>query len=116
MASVQDCERALRSLTDRFSALDADVRARHALDRTVAWHVLDLDVVFTVRVADGVMGPLRCADATGALDDAQVRLAATSDDVVALASGALTAPAAWATGRLKVEASVLDLLRLRSWL
>jgi putative sterol carrier protein len=46
----------------------------------------------------------------------QVRLAASSDDLVALVSGDLTPPVAWATGRLTVEASVLDLLRLRSLL
>ena len=47
---------------------------------------------------------------------AQVRLAASSDDLVALVAGDLTLGAAWATGRLVVEASVLDLLRLRSLL
>ncbi len=116
MASVQDCERALLTLTDRFSALDAGIRSRYALERTVSWHVVDLEVVFTVRVADGEMGELKCADASAVLDDAQVRLTTDSDDLIALAGGALSPPAAWATGRLTVEAGVLDLLRLRSWL
>jgi len=116
VASVQECERALLSLTARFAAVDPQTRARYAVDRTLSWHVTDLDVVFTVRVADGAMSALQCVAAPDGSRDAQVRLAAASDDVVALASGALTAPAAWATGRLKVEASVGDLLRLRSWL
>lgn len=116
MASVQDCERALLSLTDRVAAVDAATRSRYAVDRTISWHVTDLDVVFAVRVADGALGSLHRADATDALEQAQVRLAARSDDLVALASGALTPPTAWASGRLRVEASVLDLLRLRSWL
>ena len=116
MASVQDCERALRSLLDRYAAVDADTRTRHAVDRTVSWHVTDLDVVFRVRVADGVMGELQRTAAAYDVDEAQVRLAAASDDLVALARGALAPPAAWASGRLRVEASVLDLLRLRSWL
>ena len=116
MASVQECEQALLSLTERFAAVDAETRAKHAVDRTIAWHVTDLDVVFTVRVADGTMSALRCVEAPGSGQDAQVRLAAHSDDVLALASGALTPPAAWASGRLTVEASVLDLLRLRTWL
>jgi predicted lipid carrier protein YhbT len=116
VASVQDCERALRSLLDRYAAVDADTRTRHAVDRTISWHVTDLDVVFRVRVADGVMGELQHAAAVSGVDGAQVRLAAASDDLVALACGALSPPAAWASGRLRVEASVLDLLRLRSWL
>ena len=116
MASVQECERALRLPVDRFAAVDAQTRARHALDRTVSWHVTDLDVVFCVRVADGVMRALLCVDAGSPLEDAQIRLSATSDDLVALAAGALAPSAAWATGRLTVSASVLDLLRLRSFL
>jgi len=116
VASVQDCERALLALADRVAAVDAGTRSRYAVDRTLSWHITDLDVVFTVQVADGELGALRRVEAGGPAGDAQVRLAACSDDVVALATGALTPPAAWATGRLKVEASVLDLLRLRSWL
>ena len=116
MASVEDCERALRSLADRFAAVDPQTRSRHTVDRTVSWHVTDLDVVFSVRVSDGELGALQRVEAAAPGEDAQVRLAACSDDLVALARGTLTPPAAWATGRLKVEASVLDLLRLRSWL
>lgn len=115
MASVQDCEQALLALADRFAAVDAQTRSRYTVDRTVSWHVTDLDVVFSVRVSDGELGALQQVPAAAPVD-AQVRLAACSDDLVALATGGLTPPAAWATGRLKVEASVLDLLRLRSWL
>ena len=116
MASVQECERALLALADRVASVDAQTRSRYAVDRTLSWHVTDLDVVFSVQVSDGALGDLRRADAATSDGGAQVRLAACSDDLVALATGRLTPPAAWATGRLKVEASVLDLLRLRSWL
>jgi putative sterol carrier protein len=37
----------------------------------------------------------------------------TSDDLLALVAGQLKVPAAWATGRIKVEAGVRDLLTLR---
>ena len=71
---------------------------------------LDTDVLGAVRGGADSLLVL-----TG-VTDRQVRLAATSDDLVALVAGALTPPAAWATGRLTVEASVLDLLRLRALL
>jgi predicted lipid carrier protein YhbT len=116
VASVEDCERALRSLVERYAAVDAETRSRHVVDRTVSWHVTDLDVVFSVRVTDGTMSALQRTAADASAADAQVRLASASDDVLALVSGALTPPAAWASGRLRVEASVLDLLRVRSWL
>jgi predicted lipid carrier protein YhbT len=82
------------------------------VDRTVSCAVTDLGVVFTGRVdGDGLTGIRTTDDAA-----AQVRLAASSDDIVALSEGRLGVPAAWATGRLKIEASVLDLLKLRALL
>ncbi|KDN82466.1 hypothetical protein KCH_57590 [Kitasatospora cheerisanensis KCTC 2395] len=47
---------------------------------------------------------------------ADIRLTTTGDDLVALVDGRLPFPTAWATGRLKLDASFLDLLRLRSLL
>lgn len=115
MASLQECEGALQTLAARFAAVDPDVRRRHAVDRTVSCRVPDLAVVFHVRLTDGDVAELQCRP-DGELAEAQVRLTAASDDLVALVSGELTPPRAWATGRLTVEASVLDLLRLRSLL
>ena len=116
MASVQDCERALRALVERLADVDPGTRAKHAVDRTISCRVVDLDVVFAVQVEDGAVSDLTCSRAGAAASQAQVRLTAQSDDLVALATGSLPPPLAWATGRLKVEASVLDLLRLRALL
>jgi putative sterol carrier protein len=38
----------------------------------------------------------------------------TSDDLVALVHGDLKMATAWATGRVKIDAGVRDLVRLRS--
>ncbi len=116
MASVQDCERALQTLADRLATVDADTRARHAVDRTIACFVPDLDVVFAVDVAAGVISELRRTSTVDALEQAQIRLTAFSDDLIALVTGALPPPLAWVSGRVKVQAGVLDLLRLRSLL
>ena len=116
MASQQECAAALQDLASRFAALDPDVRRRHAGDRTVSCRVPDLAVVFSVRVCDGSVVELDCRPEHHAVAPAQVRLTAGSDDLVALVAGDLLPPVAWATGRLTVEASVLDLLRLRSLL
>ena len=116
MASLQECEAALEALATRLAAVDPDLRRKHAVDRTVSCRLVDLGVVFHVRLADGSVADLHCRPEHEPTGQAQVRLAATSDDLVALVSGDLTPPVAWATGRLTVEASVLDLLRLRSLL
>ena len=116
MASLQECEAALQDLAQRVAAVDPELRRRHAVDRTVSCRVPDLAVVFHVRLTDGSVADLRCHDEQDAADQAQVRLAASSDDLVARGAGDLTPPVAWATGRLTVEASVLDLLLLRALL
>ena len=50
------------------------------------------------------------------LDDAQIRLTVSSDDLLAVTNGDLPFSSAWAEGRLKIEASVLDMIRLRGML
>jgi predicted lipid carrier protein YhbT len=116
VASLQECEVALQDLAKRFAAVDTELRRRHAVDRTVSCRVPDLAVVFHVQLTDGSVVDLQCRPEHDEQAPAQVRLAAASDDLVALVAGDLTPPVAWATGRLTVEASVLDLLRLRSLL
>ena len=113
MASVQECEQALISLGDRLAAVDPDVRSRYSVSRSVSCRVADLDVVFRAQVDQAGIEDVRCEEGP---DDgsAQIRLATTSDDLVALVHGDLSPPVAWATGRLRIEASVLDLLKLRS--
>ena len=115
MATVQECERALRELAERLAAVDPELRARHVVSRTLACRVPDLEVVFLARLTDDGIEELRCSDGEHT-DGAQVRLTAGSDDLVALAGGELSPPVAWATGRLKVQASPLDLLKLRALL
>ena len=115
MASVQECEQALQSLAARLAAVDPEVRSRYVVSRTLACRVPDLEIVFLARLTDDGIEELRCHDGEQT-DGAQVRLTAGSDDLVALACGALSPPVAWATGRLKVQASPMDLLKLRALL
>jgi hypothetical protein len=115
VASVQEVEQALQSLADRLAAVDPAVRSRYVVPRTLACRVPDLDVVFLATLNDDGLDELRCAD-DGDDERAQVRMAARSDDLLALCDGQLSPPVAWATGRLKVQASPLDLLKLRALL
>ena len=48
-----------------------------------------------------------------AVPKADIRLTMTSDDLLALTDGELHFGSAWATGRVKLEAGLRDLLRLR---
>lgn len=113
MATLEQCQQAVASLVERLADVDPDIRRKYAVERTLACRVPDLEVVFLARFEDdGTIGEVTVADA----GTAQVRVAASSDDLIALIEGRLAAPTAWATGRLKIDASMFDLLKLRALL
>ncbi|HKC29742.1 MAG TPA: SCP2 sterol-binding domain-containing protein [Jatrophihabitans sp.] len=109
MASVEQCEHALHELADRMAASDS-ARSKAGFDRSISCTIRDLGVVFTGRLKDGQLIGIGQA----ANGEAQVRLTMTSDDLLALVDGRLKMAPAWASGKVKVEAGVRDLLRLRS--
>lgn len=110
MATVAECEKALHQLAERFTGAGDDTRRKVAFDRTLSCRLTDLDMIFGGRLQDGSLSDIRqVSDPT-----AQVRLTMASDDLLALVDGRLAMATAWATGRLKLDASVLDLLRLRT--
>ena len=112
MATKRQCEAALRSLAKRLDGVDASLRKRHAPDRTVTCRIPDLDTTFSGRLHEGALLDI----SNVALDDAQIRLTVSSDDLLAVTNGDLAFSSAWAEGRLKIEASVLDMIRLRGML
>lgn len=110
MASVEECERAFRGLADKLTTMDADARRRAVLDRSISCTVRDLDVIFAGQLRDGGLHDIRQVPRS----EGQVRLSLSSDDLLALTDGELSFASAWASGRLRVDASILDLLKLRT--
>jgi putative sterol carrier protein len=112
MATVEECREALSHFAGRMSSVDAGVKKKHAPDRALGCHLSDLEIDFRGRLVEGAL-----IDIERALDPhAQIKLTLTSDDLVSLANGELSFTSAWASGRLEVDASVFDLLKLRSLL
>lgn len=112
MATVEECEAALHDLATMLRSVDKDTLDQHVVDRTLSAWISDLKECFTAKLgAEGLTGIER-----GGQHDGQIRLKLKSDDLVALTKGELSFPVAWATGRVKVDASITDLLRLRSLL
>jgi putative sterol carrier protein len=112
MATKRECEAALRSLAKRLDGVDPSLRKRHAPDRTVTCRIPDLETTFSGRLTSGALQDI----ANQPLDDAQIRLTVSSDDLLAVTKGELPFASAWAAGRLKIEASVMDMIRLRGML
>jgi hypothetical protein len=109
VATVEQCELALHELADRLARSESS-RRKIGFDRTLTCAIRDLNVIFAGRLKDGQLVDIGKA----ASKDAQVRLAMTSDDLIALVDGRLKLAAAWATGRVRIDAGVRDLLKLRS--
>jgi putative sterol carrier protein len=88
------------------------VRNKYAIERTVSCRITDLGTTWSARVCDDGIEDLTTEDGT----KAQVRLSVASDDLLALVEGRLAIATAFATGKLRIQASPLDLLRLGSFL
>ncbi|MBJ6618955.1 sterol-binding protein [Streptomyces sp. DHE17-7] len=114
MATTEECRAALEKLSDNLGNAEGDVRSAAELDRSVSCHVTDLDVTFAGpggrrnRTARDQRRPPR--------EKADIRLAMTGDDLVALVDGELNFAKAWGSGRVKLEAGLRDLFRLRKLL
>ncbi|MDI3407343.1 SCP2 sterol-binding domain-containing protein [Streptomyces cavernicola] len=115
MATIAECSSALSRLSDNLAQADGEVRGAAALDRSLSCRITDLDVTFTGRLEDG---RIRVADVHEGppREKAQIRLAMTGDDLVAMVDGELNFAKAWGTGRVRLEAGFRDLLRLRALL
>jgi hypothetical protein len=111
MATAEDCRTALDSLIARIAEMDAKDREAHLIDRTLSVRVPDAGVIFVTRLGPHGADPVRLAD--GGTPTAQVRFTADSDVIVAVAAEPGTFMRAWLTGKLRVQASVFDLLYLR---
>lgn len=109
MASVEQCEAALAELARRLDEYPHDTRREHIPDRMVELTLLDLDVTFRARLHDGQLKDIE----RGRGPQPHVRLTMNSDDLIDLTDKRLTFSHAWATGRLHLNASFRDLLRLR---
>ena len=110
MATVEQCAAAFQTLADRMAGMDPESRAKNAISRTLSCRITDLGVVFGARLHDGLLTDIHTVDTA----DGQVKLAMSSDDLVAMVDGKKNFASLWAGGRVKIDASVFDLIRLRS--
>jgi hypothetical protein len=112
VASVSECDAALRALGARLATVDPAVRAKFVVERTVSCRVNDLATTWTARLCEQGLVDVT----TDEESKAQVRLTVSSDDLLALVEGRLALPTAVAMGKVRVQASPFDLLRLSAFL
>jgi hypothetical protein len=109
MATLAECRDALSRLSRALAGADPDKRKAAIAERSVSAYITDLDVLFNGRLDSSGFHDIT----TDPAPRAQLRLSMASDVLVALADGELSFGHAWSRGRLKIDASFGDLLRLR---
>ena len=114
MATAEECRQALEKLTGQIATMDPKDREAFLADRELSCTVTDLGVTFLTHLRPDGASPVTVAN--GADAPAQVRFSVKSDDLVAIADDPGLFIRFWLTGRLKMQASVSDLLRLRKLL
>jgi hypothetical protein len=110
MHTPEECQQALQKLAGRLSELTPQERQEYFGDRTISVTVSDLDVTFVTVLGAGA-DPVRPARPDEPRAD--MRLTASSDEVMSLAEQPMNIARAWMQGNVKIEASVKDLFRLR---
>jgi hypothetical protein len=112
VATMEQCMTALKSILGDLAASPAAA----GLDRSLSCHLPDQGQIVRGRLARGSVHELRAEPADQSLEKADIRLTMASDDLIALTEGRLSFGPAWASGRVKLEAGLRDLLRLRKML
>jgi hypothetical protein len=110
MNSAQDVQAALQKLAGRLAELSPEQREDYFGDRTLSVTVPDLDVTYVTRLGSGD-DPVREAEPDE--PPADIRMTGNSAEVISLAESPMNIGRAWVAGRVKIEASMKDLFRLR---
>jgi putative sterol carrier protein len=112
VATVEECRVALEKLGEQMAAKAAAGTSKIDFDRSLSCRITDLGVGFHGRLVDGRIEDV----AEGEDPKAKLKLTAGSDDLVALVNGNLNVASAWASGRIKIDAGLMDLMKLRKLL
>ena len=112
MATMDQCLKALQGILGDLAANPA----AEGLDRSLSCRIPDLGQIVRGRLSRGAVHELRAEPEDQSQEKADIRLTMASDDLIALTDGRLSFGSAWATGRVKLEAGLRDILRLRKLL
>lgn len=109
MATNEECRAALEKMAAKMRSHQGAGEAPE-LNRTVSCRIPDLGTGFHTQLENGALGDF----ADGEDASAQITITVNSDDLVALTNGELDFTTAWATDRVRIDASFMDLLKLRT--
>ncbi len=111
MATIEQVEGTFADLIGRIDALDSRQRAMLPSRRTLQATCTDLDASWHAMWRNGEFSEVVDGDPDRRAD---IRIRLSSDDLIELAAGRLDFGRALGDGRVRVDASMTDLLRLRA--
>ena len=113
MATKKQIKAKLQEMIDRLDDADEKWHANLAKalpgSKTILIEVTDLELSFWTELAGGYMGPLH----DGVPEEADIKMRAKSDDLVAMIDGEIGLMSSFLSGRVRVDAPLSDLLALR---
>jgi len=113
MATEKQVRAKLEEMIHRLDKAGEEAQANlaRALPRpkTIQIDVTDLEVSYWTELAEGRMGELEEGEAA----EVNIRMRAKSDDLVAMIDGEVGLMSSFMSGRVRVDASLSDLLALR---
>ncbi|MFF3670328.1 SCP2 sterol-binding domain-containing protein [Microtetraspora malaysiensis] len=115
MATVEECRAALEKLVEQFDEISDEDRARHVVERRLTCHISDLGMTFYGRIHRSGLDPFTDAPPQDGRPS-EVKITIASSDLISMVNGELDMGRALFGGRVKIDASLGDLLRLRKLL
>jgi SCP-2 sterol transfer family protein len=113
MYSAEECREALQKLVGRLAELSPSDRENYFGNRSVSLTIPDLGITYVTKLDSG---DEQVREAQPGEPPADIRLTASSDEVVSLSESPMNIARSWVAGRVKIEASMKDLFRLRKLL
>jgi hypothetical protein len=113
MHTAEDCREALQKLVGRLADLSPSDRENYFGNRSVSLTIPDVGVTYVTRLGTGDDAVREPAPGEPPAD---IRLTANSDEVISLSESPMNIARSWVAGRVKIEASMKDLFRLRKLL
>ncbi|MEW9531218.1 SCP2 sterol-binding domain-containing protein [Microbispora sp. NPDC049125] len=115
MATVEEVRAALDKLVEQFDGISEEDRTKHVVERRLACRISDIGLTFYGRIHRDGLDPFKEVPPQDGRP-AEVKLTLNSEDLVSMVNGQLDMGRALLTGRVKIDASLGDLLRLRKLL
>lgn len=110
MASEDDVLAILKDLIDRLHNLDSQYKGMLPSRRTIEAECTDLGLVYHAVWKSGELTHIE----EGAASRPDIRIEIDSDDLMEMANGDLTFRRAYSQNRIRIDAPMRDLLRLRA--